>query len=152
MSQETATTLAAKLLDSPRRAQLERDCVGLVESEVDKKGGISGFAIKAGFKVVKNVKPGFIDSVVHALLPDWVSKLEDHYSRWIAAGSNGSFGGFCSRDASAVAERLLEVTDSKAKKIDNAGVAKAYATLRPSAKDHVIAAVPGLGQVVDKYL
>lgn len=146
------TTLADKLLNSPRRADLERDCVALVEAEVDKKSGISGFAIKAGFKVVKNVKPGFIEGVVSSLLPDWVAKLEEHYGRWVAAGSSGSFGGFVAKDASGVAEKLLEVTDTKAKKVDNPGVGKAYSTLRPSAKEHVAAAVPGLGRVVDKYL
>lgn len=146
------TALADKILNNPRRSDLERDCVALVEAEVDKKSGISGFAIKAGFKVVKSVKPGFLESVVQGLLPAWVDKLEDHYSRWQAAGAPGTFGAFCAKDASGVAERLLEVTDAKAKKVDNPGVGKAYATLRPSAKEHVVAAVPGLGRVVDKYV
>jgi hypothetical protein len=51
-----------------------------------------------------------------------------------------------------VADRLLEVTDARAKKVENRAVGAAYEKLRPSAKDHVITAVPGLGRVVDKHL
>lgn len=144
--------LKDKLLTPAHRPQLIRDCVQLVEDEVEKKSGLSGLVIKGGFKVVKGVKPGFIDSAVDHMLDAWIEKLEAHYQRWQDAGSAGTFGGYCSKDASAVADRLLEVTDARAKKVENRAVGAAYEKLRPSAKDHVSAAVPGLGRVVDKHL
>lgn len=145
-------TLAEKLLTTANRPNLIRDCARLIDEEVDKKGGLSGLAIKGAFKVVKAVKAGFIESVIDGLLDRWVDKLEGHYAQWMAAGSAGTFGGACARDAGGVAERLLEVTDERAKKVDNKTVVSLYQKLRPNAKEHVSAAVPGLGRVVDRYL
>ena len=144
-------TLQETLLTPTHRPQLVRDCARLIDEEVSKKGGFSGMAIKAAFLTVKAIKPGFIDGVISALLDDWVGKLEGHFSRWVEGGKSGSFGASCSRDAAGVAEKLLEVTDARAHKAD-AKVGSLYNKLRPNAKEHVVAAVPGLGRVVDKYL
>lgn len=144
--------LQEKLLTPDRRPKLVTDCVRLVEEEVERKSGLTGLVIKGGFKVVKGVKPGFIESAVDHMLDAWVEKLENHYQKWLTAGSVGTFGAFCGKDAAAVADRLLEVTDERAKKVDNRAVGSAYEKLRPSAKDHVIQAVPGLGRVVDRHL
>lgn len=143
-------TLEETLLSPAKRPAVIRDCATLVDEEVAKKGGLSGLAIKGAFMTVKAIKPGFIESVISALLDDWVRKLEGHYGKWIDGGKTGTFGAFCSRDASAVAERLLEVTDARIKKADPK-VGTLYGKLRPNAKDHVIAAVPGLGRVVDRH-
>jgi hypothetical protein len=52
---------------------------------------------------------------------------------------------------SKVAEALLSVTDEKAQRADNALVATTYKKLRPSAKEHVEQAVPGLATLLDKH-
>ena len=39
------------------RPKVVADCGKLIEEEVDSKGGLSGFAVKAAFAVVKAVKP-----------------------------------------------------------------------------------------------
>jgi hypothetical protein len=144
-------TLQETLLTATNRPKLVRDCAGLIDEEVGKKGGLSGLAIKGAFATVKAVKPGFVDGVISALLDEWVGKLEGHFTRWVEAGKVGTFGSVCSRDAGGVAEKLLEVTDGRAKKADPK-IASLYGKLRPNAKDHVISAVPGLGRIVDKYL
>ncbi len=144
-------TLQDQLLTAANRPKLVRDCAGLIDEEVGKKGGLSGLAIKGAFATVKAVKPGFIDSVISALLDEWVGKLEGHFVRWNDGGKVGTFGASCTRDAGGVAEKLLEVTDAKAKKADPK-LASLYGKLRPNAKDHVVSAVPGLGRIVDKYL
>ena len=140
------------LLSAERRPRVVIDCVRLIDEEVDRKGGLSGFALKAAFKTVKAVKPGFIGEVTDGLLPDWIDKLEAHFARWEAAGKSPSFGTFCAQDAAAVAERLLEVTDARARKGGHRTVLALYEKLRSGAKDHVIAAVPGLGRVVDRHI
>ncbi len=144
--------LKEKLLTETQRPAVIRDCARLVDEEVERKSGFSGLAIKAAFKTVKTVKPGFIEHVIDGLLDAWVEKLEGHFAKWQEGGSAGNFGVFCQRDSSAVAERLLEVTDARAHKIEQKTVASLYGKMRPSAKEHVVAAVPGLGRVVDKYL
>ncbi len=144
-------TLQETLLTTSNRPSLVRDCARLVDEEVGKKGGLSGLAIKGAFATVKAVKPGFIEGVISALLDEWVGKLEGHFGRWTDGGKVGSFGAACTKDAGGVAEKLLEVTDGKAKKADPK-LATIYNKLRPNAKEHVVSAVPGLGRVVDKYL
>lgn len=148
--QETPT-LGEILLAPTNRPKLIRDCAGLIDEEVHKKSGLSGLAIKGAFATVKALKPGFIDGVINMLLDDWVGKLEGHFTRWVDGGKSGSFGSTCTRDAGGVAEKLLEVTDARAKKADPK-VASLYNKLRPNAKEHVTSAVPGLGRIVDKYL
>lgn len=145
-------TLKEKLLIPANRPRLVQDCRVLLDDEVDKKGGLSGLAIKGAFKVVKSIKPGFIESVIEGLLDEWVDKLEDHYQRHLASGSTRTFGAFAAADAGGVAEKLLEVTDARARKVDHKTVVSLYQKLRPNAKDHVVAAVPALGRVVDRYL
>ncbi|MSP92537.1 MAG: hypothetical protein EXR79_12175 [Myxococcales bacterium] len=140
------------LLTAERRPRVVSDCIHLIDEEVDRKGGLSGFALKAAFKAVKAVKPGFIAEVTDGLLPEWVEKLEAHFARWEAAGKTTSFGQFCARDAATVAERLLEVTDARARKGGHRTVLALYEKLRSGAKEHVIAAVPGLGRVVDRNI
>ena len=49
------------------------------------------------------------------LLDQWVEKLEGFYAKWLEGGAQGSFGAYCSRDVNAVAEKLLEVTDARAR-------------------------------------
>ncbi len=145
-------TLSEKLLVPANRPRLITDCARLIDEEVDKKSGLSGMVIKAAFKTVKAVKAGFIEQVIDNLLDRWVEKLDGHYQRWQSAGATGSFGGFCATDTGGVAEKLLEVTDDRAKKVDNKTIVSLYGKLRPNAKEHVVSAVPGLGRVVDKYL
>ncbi|MSQ83232.1 MAG: hypothetical protein EXR77_10030 [Myxococcales bacterium] len=145
-------TLSEKLLVPANRPKLIADCAGLIDEEVNKKSGLSGIFIKTAFKTVKAVKAGFIESVIDNLLDRWVDKLESHYTNWQSSGASGSFGGFCTKDSSGVAERLLEVTDERAKKVDNRTIVALYGKLRPNAKEHVAAAVPGLGRVVDRHL
>ncbi len=143
--------LQETLLTAVNRPKLVRDCAGLIDEEVGKKGGLSGLAIKGAFATVKAIKPGFIDGVITILLDEWVAKLEGYFTRWTDGGKVGSFGATCSKDASGVAEKLLEVTDGRAKKADPK-IASLYNRLRPNAKEHVVSAVPGLGRIVDKYL
>lgn len=140
------------LLAPAKRPHLVTDCARLIDAEVDRKSGLSGLALRAAFKTVKAVKPGFIESVIEGLLDEWVDKLEAHYGRWDGEGRPGTFGGYCARDAANVAERLLEVTDARARKGGHGTVIGLYNKLRPAAKDHTAAAVPGLGRVVDKHL
>jgi hypothetical protein len=146
------STLKDQLLTPANRPALIRDCGRLIDEEVDKKGGLSGLLIKGAFKTVKAIKPGFIEHVIDGLLDDWVGKLQGHFDRWSEAGKQGTFGAFVAKDAGAVAEKLLEVTDARAHKVEHKTVATLYGKLRPNAKEHVIAAVPGLGRVVDRYL
>lgn len=147
-------TLNARLLaDASKRPVILTDCVRLIDEEVKSKGGLSGIAIKAAYKVVCAVKPGIIREAMDQLLDDFVSRLEPFYAdhRKDGAAPN-AFGTTLSRRPGEVADALLGITDDRAKKATNATLKSAYTKLRPQAKKHVEDAVPRVGRTLSPHL
>src|ERR1700730_9497027 len=64
--------------DSKKNAVIE-DCLALIDAEVADKGGLTGLAIKAGYKTVQGIKPGFVRQVVTDLLPEFSAALDPLY-------------------------------------------------------------------------
>ena len=147
-------TLTKRLLGDPaRRPRLLDDCVRLIDEEVGSKGGLSGLAIKGGYKIVCAVKPGVIREAMDHLLDDFVLRLEPF---WQAHGAEGgapaAFGDALRRRAPEVADALLGITDDRARRAKNATMKGAYERLRPQAKKHVEEAVPRVGRTLSAYL
>lgn len=144
------TTLQEILADNSRKKNLISDCVVLIDTEVSSKGGLSGIAVKTGYKVVKSIKPGFIEGAVEALLEPFADKLQPVAD---AAKEKGvSIREHFVVERSRVAEALLSVTDARADRSHHATVKSAYSKLRPSAKKHVEEAIPALGKLVEKHV
>lgn len=134
--------------DSQKRQQVTDECCTLVDAEVADKSGISGFAIKAGYAAVKNIKPGFIRGVVFDLLPEFSSALDPLFQEAKAKGVPVS--SHFEANPGRVADALLALTDGKAQR--SRGIVKGtYEKLRGSAKKNVEAAVPRLGKVIQKH-
>src|ERR1700677_3547573 len=106
-------TLPEILTNDARKTIVVDDCCSLIDAEVDDKGGISGLAIKAGYKAIKGVKPGFVKNVVSDLLPEFARVLDPMFQEAKSAGKPVS-DLFAAR-APDVAEALLGLTDQKAK-------------------------------------
>ncbi len=145
-------TLAEQITKDPIRPKLVTDVAKLIDEEVGSKGGLSGLTIKAGYAVIKTLKPGFVGHVVDGLLDDFVGKLEPFYGSWAGAGGGKPFGDHLRPQASQVAEALLSITDERSRRSTNQTVIKLYGKLRPSAKTHVEHAVPNLGRVIEQHL
>jgi hypothetical protein len=143
-------TLAEQFESPDKRKQVVVDLAALIDSEVAKKGGLSGLAIKGSYAVVKAIKPTFITEVIQAIFDDCVNNIEAVYQECAAAGA-GSFLSRWNGKASTVADALLKVTDQRAERSKNGTVKKAYERLRPTAKRNVEEAVPGLGQVLTRH-
>ena len=137
------------LNDDAKRSEIIADVVSLIEGEVGKQKGISGIAVKAGYKLVQGVKPGFVRNVVQSLLPEFAAALEPARESAIASGQ--SISSYFQANSSQIAETLLAVTDGRAQKSEHGSVKGAYTKLRGSARKNVEAAVPGLGVIVEKY-
>jgi hypothetical protein len=138
-----------EFLTTDKKEQVVDDCCSLIEAEVKDKGGISGLAIKAGYSAVKGVKPGFVRNVVSDLLPEFAQALDPV---WQDAKKDGKpVAPFFNSNQSRVADALLAITDAKAQRSKSAVVKGAYDKLRGSAKKNVEAAVPRLGEMVQKY-
>jgi hypothetical protein len=137
------------LNDEAKRASIVEDVCGLLDEEVAKQRGIGGVAVKAGYKLVQGVKPGFVRKVVEALLPEFAEALEPIRQRAVAEGQ--SVDGYFTAHAPEVAEALLAVTDGRAEGSEHASVKGAYGKLRGSARKNVERAVPGLGRIIESY-
>lgn len=144
------TTLLEALGKGEKRKSVVRDVCDLIDQEVSDKSGLSGVAIKTAFKVVKGVKAGFIPDVVNALLDDFLGAIEPMYAA--AQAANIAPGAYLKNNSGQAAESLLGVTDTRAKKADKGVVLKTYEKLRPTAKKHVEAAIPRLGDLLDRQL
>jgi hypothetical protein len=143
------TDLTEALTAESKKAAVVDDCLALVDAEVADKGGLSGLAIKAGYKTVQGIKPGFIRQVVTDLLPDFAKALDPIYQEAKTAG-RGVKDHFMSHSTQ-VADALLTITDDKAKKSKSGMVKGTYEKLRGSAKKNVEAAVPRLGAMIEKH-
>lgn len=144
-----ATSLSEQFQAPEKRAALIQDALAVLDAEVADKSGLSGIAVKTAFKVVKGVKPGFIEDVVKGLLPDFLTKVEPVYQRALEQGLPP--GGLIEKEKREVAGALLSVTDGKAKRADSEIVRKTYEKLRPTAEKHVEAAAPRLAQLLNKH-
>ena len=143
-------TLADKIGSDPTRSTVIDECQNLVDDEVKAKRGMSGAAIKLGYKTVKAIKPGFVRGVIDHLLDDWLTELEPFHGSWQKAG--GSFAEFVTARSDEVAEAMLSVTDRAAGETKHKTAAKMYKKMRPSAKDNVVSALRKLGAIIEKHL
>lgn len=150
-AKDPRVTLAEQILTDDVRPKLLQDAEQLVESEVASKSGFSGMAIKTGYKVVKNLKPGLIPDALDNLIDKFVERLEPFYSAWEGAGRTGSFGAHLQSRPHEVANALLGVTDDRAQRASGT-VRSTYSKLRPQGEKNVMAAVPGLARVLDRYV
>ena len=136
------------LNDAAKKPAVISDCLTLIDQEVGDKGGFSGLAIKAGYAAVKGIKPGIIKEAVENLLPQFAVALDPLYqeAKTKAAPVSSHF----SSNAQRVADALLGITDAKAQRASGL-LKKTYDSLRPKAKENVVAAVPRLGRLVEKH-
>ena len=135
--------------DEAKRASIIEDICRLVDDEVGKQRGISGVAVKAGYRLVQGVKPGFVRNVVKTLLPEFAAALEPIRAKAVAQGQ--SVSAYFDTHQTEVAEALLTVTDTRAQKSEHGSIKGAYGKLRGSARKNVESAVPHLGLIIEKY-
>ena len=147
-----ANPLSSKLLSSANRPLLIADAHRVLDDEVSKKGGLRGMALKGAYKSVSAINPSFIDGVIGALLDEWIRAYDEEYAAWEAQGCPGTFGAFLVSRKNDVAERMLEVTDRRAKASPHQGAAALYWKLRGGAKNHVVEALPAVADIVDRHL
>jgi hypothetical protein len=126
------------------------DCLKLIEQEVSSKSGVSGTAVKLAYKTANTFASGYLQATVENLLPDMVAELEPYWAEFIASGASG-FGDYLVKRGEEVSEALLSVTDSRAENSERPVILKAYRAVRGGAAKHVVAALPNVGFLVQKY-
>jgi hypothetical protein len=145
---EVVAALGDALLGADKLPAVQSDVLALIDAEVSDKKGASGLALKGGYAAVKKVGPSIVPGAVEGLLPDFVARLQPF---WADFAGNGSFADYLTARGEQVADALLGVTDDKIAGTDKAAVKKVYDSLRPSAKKHVVEALPRLGALIQKH-
>ena len=145
------TALDQLLEQEDTRQQIIRDCVSLVESEVSQKPGLTGVAIKTAFSVVNKVDPCFVQKAVSTLIDEFIQAMNPLYISYEQADCT-NLKTYWVKEKTALANSLLEVADVRMNRAKNKVIKKAYSKLRPSGLKHVEASVPGIAEVVSKYV
>jgi hypothetical protein len=143
-------TLRETLLAPDIQHQVIDDCFALLDQEVAEQSGISGAAVKLAYKTVNTFKPGHVRFMVETLLPDMIDRLEPYWADFAAAGG-AEFGDYLAKRGDEVSQALLSVTDARAAASERPVIIKAYKSVRGSAVKHVEAALPRVGDLVQKY-
>lgn len=138
------------LLDGVRLPTVVADVEALIDAEVSDKKGASGLAVKGGYAAVQKIAPSIVPNAIEGLLPGFVSKLEPFWQDF-GANADGGFGEYLTARGDEAADALLGVTDERIENSNRAAVKKVYAAMRPSAKKHVIEALPRLGELISKH-
>ena len=145
-----AATLQEILLAPETQPTVLNDCYALIEQQLSELSGVSGTAVKLAYRAVNAFAPGYYHERVEELLPQIVDKLEPYWTDFTTSGGAG-FGDYLAKRSSEVSESLLSITDAMAGKSDKPVIIKAYRTVRGSAGKHVEAAIPRVGDLVQKY-
>ncbi len=142
--------LSEAIKDPAKRRAIIDDGVKVVEQEVSNKRGMSGMAVKAGFKVVKGVKPGIIGEALNMFLDQFAAKVDPYYDRCQEQG--GSLRAYFVANSDAIADDLLGIVDAKAERAKHRTLKKAYFKLRPQGKKHTIEAMPAVAGLVQRHV
>jgi len=132
-----------------KRKEVIDDACKVLDLEVADKSGLSGMAIKAGYKLVQGVKPGFVRQAVDDLLDDFLDALDPIYQEAVSSGKKP--GDHLKANSPRMADALLGITDRRAQNAKRAAVKSMYDKLRPAAKKHVEAAAPRLAEMLQKH-
>jgi hypothetical protein len=143
-------SLSEKLLVEPVRTAVIADLVNVVDQEVSDKKGFSGAAVKAGYAAGKKVMPNLAERAVTRMLPDFATAADPYWNDFRQSGG-GDFGQYLADRGPEAARALLAVTDARVAATSREALKRAYKPLRGKAAEHVQAALPRLGSVLQKY-
>jgi hypothetical protein len=139
-------------LDTANRDEVVADVVTLIDNEVKQKSGLSGMALKGGYKIVKKLKGGrMIDDAADNLLDPFAEALDPLYSDYLESTAHPSFESFVAGHRGEATQALLSITDGKADRADNKILKKTYSKLRGQAEKHVNQAIPAVGRLIDEH-
>jgi hypothetical protein len=142
--------LSEAIKDPAKRRAIIDDGIRVVDQEVARKSGMSGMAVKAGFKVVKGVKPGIIGEALNMFLDEFSAKVDPYYDRCQQSG--GNLRAYFVANADAIADDLLGIVDAKAERAKHRTLKKAYFKLRPQGKKHTVEAMPAVAGLVERHV
>jgi len=144
------TSLPNILVEDGAQRQIAADGVAVVDQEISAKSGISAAALKLAYAAVTTFAPGYYHTTVEKLVPKMLRQLQPFWADF-HAGKGGQFGEYLASRGQDVSEALLAVTDDLAQGSPRGAIIKAYNAVRDGARNHIEAALPSVGALVEKY-
>lgn len=142
-------TLTEALKDADLMRRIVEDGVRIIDEEVQAKRGLSGKALRVGYRTIKKIKPDIIHSSLAMLLPGFAPAIDPHWDRAVASGDTDRYF----RDnRDRVADDLLAVTDRRGEVARNRVMIKVYKSLRGKAKEHTAGSVHRIPELIQKYV
>lgn len=141
--------LSQHLTQEEIQSNLASDCANLMGQQVAKKTGITGLAFKAVYGALKSVSPDYIQGAIYRLLPQVSAALEPIWKEGLETGNPFDH---LVKNCSNTADLILSVTDERIEKSTNKIVKVSYQKVRPSVKGEVEEAIPGLTNILSKYI
>ena len=140
--------LTTKINDKETYNSIATDCSQLMDDQVAAKGGLSGMAFKATYKLVKGIGADYIPGAIKRLLPETLKALDPIWEEGRAQGDPVSY---LSEHRDRTADLILSTTDARIKSNGGGIIGASYQKLRKSIKPDVEAAVPGLAKILAKH-
>ena len=142
-------SLVEAVKDTAKRPLIIADCTEMINQEVKSKSGLTGIAVKGGFKAIRGFSPDIVPKALNDLIDEFAVQVEPF---WQDCQNNGEdTTRYFVRRKDDIANALLSITDGKAKKSKHKVLVKAYNTLRGKAIDHIGAAMPRFSEIVKKH-
>lgn len=141
-------SLTHKIQDPTVKKAIASDCADLIDRQVSAKGGLSGVAMKAAYKVVKGIGSNYVEGAVGRLLPETCAAIEPI---WEEGKATGDPVAHLSGNSDRTADMILGATDARIARNGNNLIAGTYKKLRKSVKPDVAAAVPEVAQILQKH-
>ena len=125
------------------------DCLELIKQEVSGKSGFSRTTVKLAYKTANTFASGYLQATVENLLPDMVAELELYWVDSTVSGASG-FGDYLVKRGEEVRGPAFR-DRCGAKNSERPVILKAYRAVRGGAVKNVVAALPNVGLLVQKY-
>ncbi len=143
--------LLTQRMKEVERKVLVADTAKLIDEEMADKSGLTSLPLKGGYKIVKAIKPGFIEESVDHLLDEFSEALSPLYEDYVAQQDITLFETYIQAHSTRAANDLLSITDKRAERSDNRVLKSTYQKLRGQAEKHVREALPALGRLIDQH-
>ncbi|MEM8504530.1 MAG: hypothetical protein AAF716_15410 [Cyanobacteria bacterium P01_D01_bin.1] len=140
--------LTNKTQDKATRSAIAADCTQLIDQQVSAKGGLSGMALKAAYKVVKGISADYVPGALMRLMPETLSNLDPIWEEGVQTGDPATY---LSQHSDRTADAILAATDARIARSGQGVITATYNRLRKSVKSDVVAAVPGLAEILKKH-
>ena len=143
-----STPVSDVLLDPARRPRAVTTLTQVIHDEVRAKRGLSGRAVWAAYTAVRVMGHHLVADATDEMLPEFAAALDP---LWAGRGDH-DFAAHLVAHADEAANALLAVSDARARLGHHAALAAIYGRLRGHAVEHVVAALPRLGDAISSLM